>query len=66
MKAKNSPIEHLVVLMLENRSYDHMLGYLEQGTPLTGKEYNLVYPSNSNSEKVYVSCTSGYVTQPSS
>jgi phospholipase C len=22
------PIEHVIVLMLENRSYDHMLGYL--------------------------------------
>ena len=22
------PIEHIVVLMLENRSFDHMLGYL--------------------------------------
>jgi phospholipase C len=22
------PIKHLVVLMLENRSFDHMLGYL--------------------------------------
>lgn len=58
------PIEHLVVLMLENRSYDHMLGYFEKGTPLTGKEFNLVDLSDPNSEKVYVSPTSGYVTQP--
>ena len=29
-------IEHVVVLMLENRSFDHMLGYLslEAGPPM--------------------------------
>lgn len=58
------PIEHLIVLMLENRSYDHMLGYLDHGSPLTGNEYNLVNPADPSSEKVYVSNTSGYVTQP--
>ncbi len=64
MGSSKFPIQHLVVLMLENRSYDHMLGYLEKGTSLTGKEYNLVDPSNPASAKVYVSSTSGYITQP--
>ncbi len=64
MNDRQSPIEHLVVLMLENRSYDHMLGYLGVGTPLSGKEYNLVDPADPHSEKVYVSDDSGYVTQP--
>ncbi len=64
MKGEKSPIEHLVVLMLENRSYDHMLGYLSMGSPLSGKEYNLVDPADTNSEKVYVSNTSSYVSQP--
>ena len=64
MDPSKSPIEHLVVLMLENRSYDHMLGYLDMSTPLTGKEFNLVDPFDPNSEKVYVSNTSGYVTEP--
>jgi phospholipase C len=64
MSDKKYPIEHIVVLMLENRSYDHLLGYLEMGTPLTGEEFNLVDPSNLSSEKVYVSPTSGYITQP--
>jgi phospholipase C len=64
MNANKSPIKHIVVLMLENRSYDHMLGYLKQGTPLTGNEYNLVDPANPESEKVYVSNASGYVTLP--
>ena len=62
MGANKSPVEHLVVLMMENRSYDHMLGYLPNGHGLTGEEYNLVDPANPKSEKVYVSNRSGYVT----
>jgi phospholipase C len=39
-------VEHIVVLMMENRSFDHMLGYLTQdGMPevrgLAGDEFNL-------------------------
>lgn len=31
------PFKHLVVLMMENRSFDHMLGYLKSGTyPIDG------------------------------
>jgi phospholipase C len=56
------PIEHVVVLMLENRSYDHYLGCLPHGQPLTGAEYNLVDPSDPTSKKVYVSNRSGYIT----
>ena len=26
-------VDHIVVLMLENRSFDHMLGYLARGRP---------------------------------
>ena len=62
MSANKSPIEHIVVLMMENRSYDHMLGYLQNGHGLTGKEYNLVNPADQGSEKVYVNNRSGYVT----
>src|SRR5512141_1763925 len=62
MGANKFPIEHLVVLMMENRSYDHMLGYLPNGHGLTGNEYNLVDPAEATSEKVYVSNCSGYVT----
>ena len=55
-----SPIEHIVVLMLENRSFDHMLGYLPREghlaelEGLTGKEFNLFDPFNPDSEKVFV------------
>ncbi len=64
MPANTSPIEHLVVLMLENRSYDHMLGYFDAGEHLTGREYNPVDPLEAGSEKVYVSDASGYITEP--
>lgn len=63
MISKRSPIEHILVLMMENRSYDHMLGYVPNGHGLTGKEYNLVDPADPESEKVYVSNRSGYVTK---
>ena len=62
MGTNKSPIEHLVVLMMENRSYDHMLGYLPNSHGLTGEEYNYVDPANPESEKVYVSKDSGYIT----
>ncbi|WP_419759308.1 alkaline phosphatase family protein [Acidisoma sp.] len=49
------PIEHVVVLMLENRSFDTMLGWLYPGREdfdgLTGKEAN---PWHRPSEKVMV------------
>ena len=53
------PIEHMIVLMLENRSYDHMLGYLSNGHGLTGDEFNPVNPSDPNSERVHVSNQAG-------
>jgi phospholipase C len=56
------PIEHVIVLMLENRSYDHMLGYLPNGHGLVGDEFNLVNPLNPTSERVQVSNTAEYIT----
>ena len=56
--ASDGRIKHVVVLMMENRPFDHMLGWSseELGTEgLTGEEFNLVDPSDPNSEKVYVS-----------
>ena len=48
--------------MLENRSFDHMLGFMKRGGKLgnfnvdglDGKEYNLKNVSDPSSEKVYV------------
>src|ERR1700733_7432159 len=31
-------IDHIVVVMLENRSFDHMLGYLSLPAPLGGRD----------------------------
>jgi len=62
MSKKSSPIEHIIVLMMENRSYDHMLGFFPNGERLKGDEYNLVDPGDPSSEHVLVSDKSGYVT----
>ena len=45
-------IDHIVVLMLENRSFDHMLGYLklEAGLPVDGLEASM---SNMHAGKTY-------------
>eukprot|EP01113_Clastostelium_recurvatum_P048518 TRINITY_DN885_c0_g1_i1.p1 TRINITY_DN885_c0_g1~~TRINITY_DN885_c0_g1_i1.p1 ORF type:complete len:683 (-),score=96.84 TRINITY_DN885_c0_g1_i1:346-2313(-) len=50
----NSKIKKIVVLMEENRSYDHMLGWNPAGNGLKGSEYNLVNTSNPSSKRVYV------------
>lgn len=38
-------IEHFVVLMLENRSFDHIFGYRKGADGLKGTEFNLLDPS---------------------
>ena len=50
-------IEHIVVLMLENRSFDHLLGYLNGSgvDGLTGSESNYGDPNNQASPSVAVS-----------
>ena len=48
-------IKHVVVLMEENRSFDHMLGWRKGVNGLKGDEYNLVDTKDPNSKKVYVS-----------
>ncbi len=56
----NSPIEHVVVLMLENRAFDHMLGFtpraghLGELEGLTGGEFNCANPFNPSSQKYFV------------
>ena len=57
-------IDHFVVLMLENRSFDHMLGYAAQKwagvNGLTGKETNPRDPGNPHLGTVSVSSTADY------
>jgi phospholipase C len=44
-------IEHVVVLMMENRSFDHIFGYRKGIEGLTGKEFNLLDPAQPESDK---------------
>ncbi|KAI7751771.1 hypothetical protein M8C21_027104, partial [Ambrosia artemisiifolia] len=55
----NGPIKTLVVLVMENRSFDHMLGWLKKTRPdidgLTGSEYNHANASDATSPIIRVS-----------
>lgn len=44
-------IEHFVVLMLENRSFDHICGFRSGVNGLKGNEMNLLDPANPESDK---------------
>jgi phospholipase C len=63
--SEKSPIEHIIVLMMENRSFDHLLGFLElMGLDgLVGNEYNLRNVKDPSSGKVTVN-RNGYDTGP--
>jgi phospholipase C len=41
----NQKIQHIVVLMLENRSFDHLFGYRKGVDGITGTETNLLNPA---------------------
>eukprot|EP01059_Diplonema_ambulator_P000654 TRINITY_DN1053_c0_g1_i4.p1 TRINITY_DN1053_c0_g1~~TRINITY_DN1053_c0_g1_i4.p1 ORF type:complete len:487 (+),score=169.97 TRINITY_DN1053_c0_g1_i4:205-1665(+) len=58
----NTPIKHVVVLMEENRSFDHMLGWYNKTkvNGLTGNEYNLYNLSDPNGPRVTVGKTAPY------
>jgi phospholipase C len=43
-------IEHVVVLMLENRSFDHIFGYRHGINGLNGDEFNLLDPTKPESD----------------
>jgi phospholipase C len=48
--AQSTRIQHVVVLMLENRSFDHIFGYRHGVNGLKGDEYNLITPTAPASE----------------
>jgi len=58
-------IKHVVLLMLENRSFDHLCGYLrmveDRIDGLLGTEYNQLDPASGDSLKVVVSDDAPYV-----
>jgi phospholipase C len=51
VEASFQKIKHVVVLMLENRSFDHLVGFMRANNPniagLTGDEFNYWDPNNS-------------------
>jgi phospholipase C len=49
-----SPIEHVVVLMLENRSFDHIFGFRQGVEGLRGNETNRLDPDNPHSPEFRV------------
>lgn len=53
------PIKTIVVVMMENRSFDHMLGWLKSSRPdidgLTGRESNRLSVSDPSSPEIFVS-----------
>ena len=53
-----NPITHIIVVMFENRSFDHLLGHLAKTDPridgLTGSQYNPLDPTNPKSPHVEV------------
>ncbi|CAN1292798.1 Non-specific phospholipase C1 [Linum perenne] len=53
------PIKTIIVLVMENRSSDHMLGWLKSTQPdidgLTGTESNKISATDPDSPEVYVS-----------
>jgi phospholipase C len=59
-------IQNIVVLMLENRSFDHLLGSLNKLSPtvagLTGAEFNYNDPRNTQSAKTLVTPSDQFVT----
>nr|XP_024373675.1 non-specific phospholipase C1-like isoform X2 [Physcomitrium patens] len=61
----DGPIKVVVVMVMENRSFDHMLGWLKTLNPeidgLTGKECNPKNTSNPDSELVCVSNIAEFV-----
>ncbi|XP_002276163.1 non-specific phospholipase C2 [Vitis vinifera] len=61
----SSPIKTIVVLVMENRSFDHMLGWMKQINPqingVDGSEYNPISPSDPTSPLVFFTNTSHYV-----
>ena len=59
-------IKHVIVLMLENRSFDHMLGFAKKllhVDGLTGDEFNWVDPSVPHGEKIIVSDDAFYINE---
>lgn len=60
-----SPINTIVVLVMENRSFDHMLGWMKRINPeingVDGSEFNLQSAADPNSNRFFFQDQSHYV-----
>ncbi|KAB1227562.1 Non-specific phospholipase C2 [Morella rubra] len=60
-----SPIKTIVVLVMENRSFDHMLGWMKKLNPkingVDGSEWNALSVTDPNSKRFYFDNKSHYV-----
>jgi len=60
-----SPIKTVVVLVMENRSFDHMLGWMKQINPeingVDGTEWNALSVTDPNSKRFFFNNQSHYV-----
>jgi len=61
VKVPPGPIKHFVVLMMENRAFDHMLGWMHEKNPsiigLNGTESNPWEFGNPSSKEIVVTKT---------
>ncbi|XP_027111047.2 non-specific phospholipase C1 [Coffea arabica] len=61
----DGPIKTVVILVMENRSFDHVLGWLKKARPdidgLTGSEFNHLNASDPTSAKYYVTDNAVFV-----
>ncbi|KAL8170879.1 hypothetical protein V2J09_022683 [Rumex salicifolius] len=62
------PIKTVVVLVMENRSFDHMLGWMKRLNPnidgVDGSQSNPLSASDPSSARVFINSSSGYVVDP--
>jgi phospholipase C len=69
MPLAQSRVSHIVVLMLENRTFDHIFGFRKNVDGLTGNEFNLQDPSQpvstASNPKFVVDESQPYSTLPS-
>ncbi|KAL5834753.1 hypothetical protein ACOSQ4_014250 [Xanthoceras sorbifolium] len=63
--SSSSPIKTVVVLVQENRSFDHMLGWFKSLNPeidgVTGSESNPISTSDPNSERLFFKDTAAHI-----
>ena len=68
LRSPPGPIKHYIVLMMENRAYDHMLGWFQMENAhlqgLTGSESNLWNPEDPASKAIPVNKNAQDVRPP--